>query len=185
MIILDKGSGVISTCSIIDIGFRVFKFLDLKFDVASRVIPVLILFDGDDPVAGLIVVVKARCYDQIVSDLCFDFHLRVKVVRSRIANLQGHTDPESIVKRLSLYLYTSNRAVESILAILAVGRFAAIRTTPTISFIERASWICRYVAQVAEIVIILCLAEGNVCRECIALEQALSISTDEHSDLDH
>ena len=91
-------------------------------------------------------------------------------MRSRIANLQGHTYPESIVKRLALRLYTSNRAVKSILTILAVGRFAPIRTAPTISFIKRASWVRRDVAQVAEIMVILCLAEGDVCRECVALE---------------
>ena len=106
-------------------------------------------------------------------------------MRSRIANLQGHTYPESIVKRLSLSLHTSNRAVKSILSILAVSRFAIIWTTPSISFIERASWIRRDVAQVAEIVVKLCLAEGDSCRECIALEQALSISTDDNSDLDY
>ena len=82
-------------------------------------------------------------------------------------------------------LYTANRAVESILTILAVGRFAPIRTAPTISFIERASWVRRDVTQVAEIVVILCLAEGDICRECVALEQALSISADEHKDLDN
>ena len=63
MIILDEGSSVVPTCTIIDIGDCVVELLDLKFDVAIGVIPELVLFNGDNPVAGLIVVVKARCYD--------------------------------------------------------------------------------------------------------------------------
>ena len=43
--------------------YRVIELLDLKFDVAISIIPVLVLFNGDNPVAGFIVVIKARCYD--------------------------------------------------------------------------------------------------------------------------
>ena len=136
--------------SVVNVRHRVLHFLYLQLYISACVVTILIVFDWDYPVAGLILSCISALNHEILRNLFLTVFFSLKFKRGRVTDGGCHACPERAIERVSLNFHWPTCTRNSVPTMYTSIVCAVNRAAIAVAFISCDTRIGRYVIVVTE-----------------------------------